>query len=133
MTGVFRAKRGKINYFLNGRNYCLKELYLYMRRRLRKKKNCKWKTASIIVKLNLSDDKKKEEWIDVKLVFSAPKNQKMEQWAAFLSTDISLKNEKIRLFTVLCNFSIILSFLLLVNQIFSTLSIQYLCNHKPAY
>jgi len=95
MTGIFRAKRGKINYCLNGRNYCLKELYLYMKRRLRKKKNCKWKTASLIVKLNLSDDKKKEEWIDVKLVFSAPKNQKREQWAAFLSTDISLKNEKV--------------------------------------
>ena len=41
MTGIFRAKRGKINYCLNGRNYCLKKLYIYMKKRLRKKKNCK--------------------------------------------------------------------------------------------
>ena len=40
---------------------------------------------------------------------------------------------KERLFTVLCNFSIVLNLLLLVNQIFLTLSIPYLYTHKPAY
>ena len=95
LIGIFRAKRGKLNYRLNGRNYCLKELYCYMKRRLTKKKNCKWKTAALTVKLNLSDDKKIEQWIDVKLVFSAPKNQKKDQWAAFLSTDTSFGTEKI--------------------------------------
>jgi len=95
LIGIFRAKRGKLNYRLNDRNYCLKELYCYMKRRLEKKKNCKWKTATLTVKLNLSDDKKIEQWIDVKLVFSAPKKQKKDQWAAFLSTDTSLRAEKI--------------------------------------
>ncbi len=95
MTGIFRAKRSKMNYCLNGRKYCLKELYLLMKRRFIKKKNCKWKTASLTVKLNISDDNTKEELIDVKLVFSAPKKQKKDQWAAFLSTDTSLSNEKI--------------------------------------
>jgi hypothetical protein len=95
LTGIFRAKRGKLNYSMNGKNYCLKELYCYVKRRFKKQKNCKWKTAVLTVQLNLSDDKNKNEWIDVKLVFSAPKNQKKDQWAAFLSTDTSLSNEKI--------------------------------------
>ena len=95
MTGIFRAKRNRMNYSLNGKKYCLKELYLLMKRRFIKKKNCKWKITSLKVKLNISDDKVKEEWIDVKIVFSAPKNQKKDQWAAFLSTDTSLSNEKI--------------------------------------
>lgn len=95
LTGIFRSKRGKLNFSMNGNSYCIKQLYCYIKRRLKKHKNCKWKTASLIVKLNLSDDKKKNEWIDVKLVFSAPKNQKKDQWAVFLSTDTSLSNEKI--------------------------------------
>ncbi len=95
MTGIFRAKRSKMQYSLNDRKYCLKELYLLIKRRFNKKKNCKWKTVSLIVKLNISDDNIKEEWIDVKLVFSAPRKQKKEQWAAFLSTDTVLTDEKI--------------------------------------
>ncbi len=61
MTGIFRAKRSKMNYCLNGKNYCLKELYLLIKRRFTKKKNCKWKTASVIVKLNLSDNSSEEK------------------------------------------------------------------------
>jgi len=80
---------------MNDRNYCLKELYYYIKRRFRKQKSCNWKTATLKFKLNLSDDKNKNERIDIKHVFSTPKNQKKDQWAAFPSTDTSLSNEKI--------------------------------------
>jgi hypothetical protein len=101
LVGIFRAKRSKLKYRFNGKNYSLVELYCLLKRRFKKQKNCNWKTVSVVVQLNISDDKKKEEWLDVKLVFSAPKNQKGNQWAAFLSTDTCLKdNEILRIYAM---------------------------------
>ncbi len=95
LTGILRTKRSKLNYLFNGKLYTLVELYILLRRRFQKSSNCKWKTFSAIVRVDISEDTKVNEYIQVKLVFSAPKDQKKDQWAAFLSTDISLSNEDV--------------------------------------
>ncbi|MEI6057237.1 MAG: transposase [Lentisphaerota bacterium] len=95
LTGILRTKRSKLNYLFNGKLYTLVELYFLLRRRFRKNSQCKWKTFSAVVKIDLSEDIKIHEYIQVKLVFSAPKDQKKDQWAAFLSTDIKLRNEDV--------------------------------------
>lgn len=95
LVGIFRMKRGNLKYLFNGKMYNLIELYFLLRRRFRKNGKSKWKTFSAKVKMNLSEDNKNEEWIDLKLVFSAPKNQKKDQWAAFVSTDCTMSNEDI--------------------------------------
>ena len=95
LTGILRMKRGKLKYLFNNTLYTLIELYFLLKSRFRKSSMSKWKTFSAVVKLDLSEDDKSENYVQVKLVFSAPKNQKKDQWAAFISTDPKLSNEDI--------------------------------------
>lgn len=95
LVGIFRMKRSTLKYLFNGKLYSLTELYYLLRRRFRKCGKSKWKTFSAKVKIDLSEGKNNADWIDIKLVFSAPKNQKKDQWAAFLSMDTSMSNEDV--------------------------------------
>lgn len=56
LIAIFRMKRGNLKYRLNGNGYTLVELCHLVKRRLEKKRNCRWKTAGLTVELNLSDD-----------------------------------------------------------------------------
>lgn len=95
IIGIFRMKRGKLKFLFNGNMYNLVELYFLLKRRFRKSGKSKWKTFAANVKINLSEVKGHENWLDVKLLFSAPKNQSKNQWAAFMSTDSKMKNDDI--------------------------------------
>jgi hypothetical protein len=95
LVAIFRMKRGNLKYRLNGKDYTLTKLYYLIKRRLEKKRNCKWKSTGLTVEINLSDDENKPEWIKVRLVFSCPKNPKKDEWAAFLCSDIEMTNEKV--------------------------------------
>lgn len=96
LIGIFRMRRGNLQYFLNGKPYTATELYAFVKRRMRKLKGTPWKTYALTVLLNLSDDKDNPDFLSVKLLFSAPVRQRRkETWAVFLSTDVNLEAEKI--------------------------------------
>ena len=102
LTAIFRMKRGNLKYRLNGKEYTLTQLYYLIKRRLEKKRNFKWKTTSLIVELNLSEDDKAPKWIKIRLVFSCPRNPKKGEWGAFLCTDLEMSNTKILETYALC-------------------------------
>lgn len=95
LIGIFRMKKGNLKYRLNGKEYTLIQLYYLVKRRLEKQKNCKWKSTGLKVELNLSDDDDNPHWVTVRLIFSCPKNPKKGEWAAFLCTDIEMRNTKV--------------------------------------
>ena len=99
LKGIFRMKRGKLKYTYENKEYTLIELYcLFIEKRLREKKlskDLKWKTISLNVQLNLSEDTKKTKWVELKLVFSSPKNPRKNEWAAFICTDVDMVDEEI--------------------------------------
>ena len=95
LIAIFRMKRGKLKYRLNGREYTLVQLYYLVKRRLEKNKDTKWKTASLQVELDISENGKEPEWIKIRLVFSSPRNPKKDEWAAFLCTDLNMSDAKV--------------------------------------
>lgn len=95
LIAVFRMKRGNLKYRLNGREYTLVQLYFLVKRRLEKNRNCKWKTASLQVELDLAEDGNGPEWVKVRLVFSCPRNPKKDEWAAFLCTELEMSDTKV--------------------------------------
>ena len=95
LTGVLRMKRGNLQYLYNDQLYTATELFSYIKRRMKKMKNTHYSTYFLDVKLNISDNKKKPEWITVRLLFSRSLKQKKDNWALFLSTDINLTHKEI--------------------------------------
>ncbi len=95
LVGIFRMKRGNLQYLLNGRWYTATELYAFVKRRMKKCKGTTYRTCVLDVHLNLTDDKKKPELLRVRLLFSGSTRQRKENWVVFLSTDITLSAEKI--------------------------------------
>jgi hypothetical protein len=94
-TGIFRMKRGNLNYQYKNRNYTVTQLYAKVERRMKRLKNTSYQTAALTVQLNLSDNKNKPDWLPIKLVFSRSIRQNKENWVVFLSTDTSLTASKI--------------------------------------
>ncbi len=96
LTGIFMMKRGSMKYRLNGNNYNAKELFEFVRRRMKRKGKQRWRTFELIVDLNLSETKKQEDqWIKVKLIFTSPINPGKNNWNLLLCTDISMKTDTI--------------------------------------
>lgn len=95
LTGILRMKRGNLKFRMNDNFYTLKMLYQFIKRRLEKSKDSNWKSTTLKVELNLSEDEDKPEWKTILLVFSSPKNPKKGEWAAFASTDIEMKATKV--------------------------------------
>ncbi len=96
LVGIFRMRRGNLQYFFNGNYYTATELYAFVKRHMRSQKNSPWKTCSLEPYLNLSGDELNPDIYPVKLVFCAPeKQQGKETWAVFLSTDDTLEAEEI--------------------------------------
>lgn len=93
---VFRMKKGNLKFRINGRDLCLVEIHCLVRRRMKRIKVSNYRTCPLNVQLNLSTKPTEEEWTDVKLLFSAPINQRnKDQWAVFLSTDLQMSAQKI--------------------------------------
>lgn len=95
LVGIFRMKRGNPRYILNGRYYTATELYESIKRRMKKMKGTTYRTYALDVVLNLCDDKKRQELLPVRLLFSSSTKQQKENWVVFLSTDVELSAEKI--------------------------------------
>ena len=95
LTGIFRMKRGNLQYLLNGKPYTATELYALIKRRMKKRKGTNYRTYALNVHLDLSEKKKKQKLLPVRLLFSSSVKQHKENWVVFLSTDTILSTEEI--------------------------------------
>ncbi len=95
LVGIFRMKRGNLQYFYHGRYYTLVELYALVKRRMERLKGTTYRTYTLTVQLDLVGNKKNPEFLPVKLLFSSSTKQHKENWVVFLSTDVTLSTEKI--------------------------------------
>ena len=93
LTAIFQMKRGLLLYQYQGRDYTAHQLYAQVRRRLRPRhRRARFKTASLIVSLNLqTEPRRPAHWVKVRLVFSAPvRAASADTWVVFLCTDPDL-------------------------------------------
>jgi hypothetical protein len=98
LVGIFQMKRGLLAYRYQGRSYTIYQLYGMVQRRLRPhSRRARFKTASLVVSLNLQTDKGQPAcWVEVRLVFSAPvRAASADTWVVFLCTDVKLSEAKI--------------------------------------
>ena len=98
LTAIFQMKRGNLAYEHQGHSYTASQLYAKVQRNMRpKNRRARYKTASLVVSLNLeTDDQQPARWVEVRLVFSAPVRAAHAQtWVVFLCTDVSLSDAKI--------------------------------------
>jgi hypothetical protein len=98
LVGLFQMKRGNLTYQYQGRHFTAGQLYAKVQRRLRpRNRQARYKTASLIVKINLATaDEQPAHWVEVRLVFSAPvRTNSADTWVVFLCTDVKLSEAKI--------------------------------------
>ncbi len=98
LTAVFQMKRGLLAYRYHGRSYTIYQLYGRVQRRMRPAhRRARFKTASLIVSLNLETNlRQPARWVKVRLVFSAPvRAASADTWVVFLCTNIELSEAKI--------------------------------------
>ncbi len=98
LTAVFQMKRGLLAYRYHGRSYTIHQLYGRVQRRMRPAhRRARFKTASLIVSLNLETNlRQPARWVKVRLVFSAPvRAASADTWVVFLCTDVELSEAKI--------------------------------------
>jgi DDE superfamily endonuclease len=98
LTAIFQMKRGNLAYQHQGHSYNASQLYAKVQRHMRpKNRRARYKTASLVVSLNLeTDEKQPARWVEVRLLFSAPvQTSHAQTWVVFLCTDVSLSDAKI--------------------------------------
>ena len=98
LVGILQMKRGNLAYHYQGHSYTARQLYVKVQRRLRPQhRRARYKTASLIVSLNLeTDERQPAQWVEVRLVFSAPvRASSADTWVVFLCTDVGLSEVKI--------------------------------------
>jgi hypothetical protein len=98
LVGIFQMKRGLLAYQYHGRAYTASQLYGLVQRRMRpQNRRARFKTASLVVSLNLeTEDRPPAHWVEVRLVFSAPvRAHSADTWVVFLCTDVKLREAKI--------------------------------------
>ncbi|MGP8239833.1 MAG: transposase [Limisphaerales bacterium] len=98
LTAIFQMKRGLLAYRYLGRACTAYQLYARVQRRMRPAhRRARFKTASLVVSLNLeSDSGQPARWVEVRLVFSAPvRCHSADTWVVFLCTEVKLSETKI--------------------------------------
>jgi hypothetical protein len=98
LVALFQMKRGLLAYRHHGRVYTAGQLYGLIQRRMRpQNRRARFKTASLIVSLNLeTEERQPARWVEVRLVFSAPvRAHSADTWVVFLCTDVKLSEAKI--------------------------------------
>jgi hypothetical protein len=98
LIGLFQMKRGKLAYEYQGQSYTASQLYTQVQRQMKPQNaQARYKTASLIVRLNLATTAKQpDHWVEVRLVFSAPvRATSADTWVVFLCTNVTLRDEQI--------------------------------------
>lgn len=97
-TAIFQMKRGLLAYRYHGRDYTAHQLYAWVQRRMRPaRRRARFKTASVVVSLNLETDPRlPARRVEVRLVFSAPvQTASADTWVVFLCTDVQLSDARV--------------------------------------
>ena len=98
LTALFQMKRGLLAYRYHGRALTVYQLYGLVQRRMRPaSRRARFKTASLVVSLEVNTDPKQPaQWVEVRLVFSAPvRAASADTWVVFLCTNVALSDAKI--------------------------------------
>lgn len=98
LIGIFQMKRGNLIYRYQGSDNTAAQLYARVQRRMRPENSkARFKTASIIVRINLqTNPRKPAKWARVRLVFSAPvRARSVDTWVLFACTDPTMCDAKI--------------------------------------
>ena len=96
LIGLFMMKRGNLSYRFQGRVYTAKMLYELTKRKMAAQKGQRFLTYSLIVELNLAQEKTDPpQWVKVRLVFSKPRQCQKDTWVVLLCTDVDYTIEKI--------------------------------------
>lgn len=98
LIGIFQMKRGLLAYRYHSRQYTVYQLYGLVQRRMRPaNRRARFKTASLVVSLNLeTKPHHPARWVEVRLVFSAPvRAGSADTWVVFLCTNVNLSDTKI--------------------------------------
>lgn len=96
VTGIFRMKCNNMNYRIAGRMLSDKVLFYILKDKARPIKGMPWKVFSVTVELNFEEESgKKDDWHEVVLVFTVPKDEHSGKYGLFLCTDPKLKPKKI--------------------------------------
>jgi len=98
LTAIFQMKRGLLAYRYQGADDTVYQLYGKVQRRMRPAhRRARFKTASLVVSLNLeTDPRQPARRVEVRLVFSAPvRAASADTWVVFLCTDPNLSETKI--------------------------------------
>ncbi len=96
LTAIFRMKNSNMKYRINGREYTAEAIFCVNRFYCQTVKNQPWKTFSLTAEINLEEDPNETpKWVEVQLVFTAPRPKQKKEFALFLCTDTSLSIEKI--------------------------------------
>src|SRR5512140_477091 len=98
LTGIFQMKRGLLAYRYRGGDYTAYQLYGLVQCRMRPAhRRARFKTASLVVSLNLEiDPRQPAQWVEVRLLFSTPvRATAADTWVVYLCTDVKLSEAKI--------------------------------------
>lgn len=79
LIAIFRMKRGNLQYVLNGKRYTATELYALIKRRMRRFGKARYRTYALNVSLDVSENKKKQDLLPVRLVFSSAINRQKDK------------------------------------------------------
>ena len=98
LVAILQMKRGLLAYLYHEAPHTASQLYTLVQRRMRPiNRRARYKTASLVVSLNLqTDERQPARWVEVRLVFSAPvRTESTDTWVVFLCTDVKLSDAKI--------------------------------------
>lgn len=97
LTGIFQLKRNSTKYRLQGRDYTLKELYILVKRKMKRSAKGRYRTYALRVESSLPVKGKEDRWTPLTLVFSSDVKNHRENWVVFVCTDTQMSAEEVLL------------------------------------
>ena len=97
LTGIFQLKRNRTKYRFQGNDYTLKQLYVLVKRKMKRSGKGRYRTYALTVELSLPVKGKENRWTSLKLVFSSDVKNHHENWVVFVCTDTQMSAEEVLL------------------------------------
>ncbi len=97
LTGIFQLKRNRTKYRFQGNDYTLKELYVLVKRKMKRSGKGRYRTYALTVELSLPVKGNENRWTSLKLVFSSDVKNHHENWVVFVCTDTQMSGEEVLL------------------------------------
>ena len=97
LTGIFQLKRTSTKYRFQGNDYTLKQLYVLVKRKMKRSGKGRYRTYALTVELSLPVKGKENRWTSLKLIFSSDVKNHHENWVVFVCTDTQMSAEEVLL------------------------------------